>query len=118
MEQIYRIFAVSFIASLAALLLTAPQFIYAETDPEEMSLEHDILVIEGKVQDVSSENKTLTVKPNKAKAIVILMETETKTIGFNVLGELEKKQRIKVWYYMEEESYIAVKVEKFPDLGC
>jgi hypothetical protein len=123
MEAIMKIFISKYIGIfamiLASLLLVGPFMSIAQEDTTGMTLEHDFLLVEGKVSSVSIESNELTVKPNKGKKVMVLVDSETIFLGEAAsLLDIEKRQKVKVWYLTEGERNRAIKVEKIPKLGC
>ena len=78
----------------------------------------ETLTIKGKVRKISFEENTLLVKPDKGKSVRIIFHEQTKLVDFDSFEEIEKKKPVKVWYTVEGEDNIAVKIERLPEVGC
>ena len=84
---------------------------------EEMSQE-DRLYVRGLISEVEPAAMQITVRPLKGSQVIITVEPDTELHGFSNLGDLQKKQQVKVWYTVEGEKNRALRVEKMMDLGC
>ena len=100
------------------LVLLLPQSIAAQEELEERSVDQEFSFVEGKARAVSVENNIITVKPNKGKKVEIFIDLSTVFKGASSLEDIEKNNRVKVWYVLDGEGRKAVKVEKLPELGC
>lgn len=114
--NLFTLYAV--LAAFGFILLGAFTPPHALGESDQTLIEDQALVLQGKVREVSPENNELAVKPDKGEWITVVFDDFTKIIGFTALKELEKKQRVKVWYIIEGTKNKAVKVEKLPELGC
>ena len=114
--NVFTLYAV--LAAFGFVLLGAVIPPHALGEPDQTLIEDQALVIQGKVRSVAPETGELAVKPDKGERLTVVVDGYTKLQGFSALKELEKKQRVKVWYIVEGEKNKAVKVEKLPELGC
>ena len=102
---------------IGCLLFFWTSLVAAQNSTSEMSVD-EALFIQGSVKRISLEKKLITVKPSKEERIKIQVDEQTDFIGMSALEELEKGQRVKVWYIVIGDENRAVKVERLPDLGC
>ena len=84
---------------------------------EETSTD-DVIYMRGIVSRVSLEEMQIAVRPLKGKRVVITIDPDTLLEGIYQIDELEKKQQVKVWYSIQEETNKAIKIKKMMDLGC
>ena len=98
------------------LFFTVP-LLAAQNSTSEMSF-NEALFTEGVVKRISLKKKLITIKPSKAERVKIQIDEHTDFTGMSALEELEKGQRVKIWYTVIGEENRAVKVERLPDLGC
>ena len=84
---------------------------------EEASTD-DMMYIRGIVSKVSPEKMQIAVRPLKGKRVIISIDSDTLLEGISQIDELEKKQQVKVWYSIQEETKKAIKIKKMMDLGC
>ncbi len=84
---------------------------------EETSTD-DMIYMRGIVSRVSPEEMQIAVRPLKGKRVVITIDPDTLLEGISQIDELEKKQQVKVWYSIQEETNKAIKIKKMMDLGC
>lgn len=115
----YRILRQSvLIVFFGYIFLFLPHIAVAQEELEGRSVDQEFVLIEGKARTVSLENNTITVKPNKGRKIKIILDSATTFIGVSSLKEIEKANRVKVWYISDGGNKRALKIEKMPDLGC
>lgn len=96
-----------------------PYVVLAQEGSEGRSVDQEFVLVEGKVRNISLENYTITVKPNKGIKTKIVLDSATTFKGASSsLKDIEKANRIKVWYIFDGENKRALKIEKLPDLGC
>ena len=76
------------------------------------------LFIKGKVKKISFETNTILVKPKKGASVTINFNEQTTLKGVDHIQQIQKKHGLKIWYMVEGDSNIAVKIEKIPDVGC
>lgn len=104
-------------AIIACLLLFWSPLVVAQNSTSEISVD-EALFIQGIVKRISLEKKLITIKPSKAERVKIQLDEQTDFAGMTALEELEKGQRVKVWYTVIGDENRAVKVQRLPDLGC
>lgn len=101
------------------IFLLAPNNILAQEELEGRSVDQEFLLVEGKARAISLETNTLTVKPNKGKKMEFILDSATTFKGdVSSLKDIEKNNRLKVWYILDGDKKKALKIEKIPDLGC
>ncbi|NOQ45107.1 MAG: hypothetical protein GQ559_00260 [Desulfobulbaceae bacterium] len=105
------------ITLIGCLLLFWAPFVAAQAGSTEISVD-DALFVQGSVKRVVLETDIITVKSSKGERIKIHVDWQTGFVGMSSLEELEKGQRVKVWYTVAGDENKAVKVERLPDLGC
>ena len=99
------------------LLIFFTSFVSAENINSAMSI-NEILLIQGVVRRVAPEKNMLLVKVTQGEKIKIRVSQQTGFVDIVSLEELERGQRVKVWYTIIGEENMAVKVERLPELGC
>jgi predicted component of type VI protein secretion system len=90
----------------------------ASRETGEMAAGRESYLVQGVVQEISPAAGMLLVKPNKEKAVRLVIDQETSFAGVSSAAAIEKRQRVKAWYILDGEQNRAVKIEKMPDLGC
>ncbi|MBC8316681.1 MAG: hypothetical protein H8E41_02165 [Desulfobulbaceae bacterium] len=103
---------------LGLLLVAEWNTVFAEEGIGGRSVDQEFVLVEGKVRSIAIDDGTITVKPNKGKKVLVIIEPTTAYTGDASLGEIKKNDVVKVWYVVDGENNIAIKVEKLPDLGC
>lgn len=83
-----------------------------------MAAGQETYLVQGVVQEISPAAGMLLVKPNKEKAVQLVIDQETSFAGVSSAAAIEKRQRVKAWYILDGGQNRAVKIEKMPDLGC
>ena len=78
----------------------------------------EALYVRGKVKKISFETKTILIKPNKGASLSFTFHEQTTLKGFASFEEIKKKQPVRIWYTIDGENNMAVKVEKVLELGC
>lgn len=76
-----------------------------------------MLELEGKVSAYNVEQGLLTVRDKERVKHTFAIDWQTELVGFQGLGELEKRDELKIWYQGTAEPQ-AVKVEKKLEVGC
>lgn len=103
---------------LGIMFFAAGNIVFAEDAMDARSVDQEFVLVEGKVRSIVIEDGTITVKPNKGKKVRIITEPTTAYKGVSSLEEIKKNHVVKVWYVVDGENNIAVKIEKLPELGC
>ena len=106
---------------LVLLLLVLPVWAGAQGQSsevyDEMSTE-DRLYVRGLIRSVSVEKMEIAVRPLKGKRIIITLDPDTIMEGFEQIDELKKDQQVKVWYSIDNNINMAVRIKKMMELGC
>ena len=100
-----------------ALLLLFVPFASAENSNSAVSID-ETLLIQGVVRRVLPVENMLIIKISQGEKISIRVDPQTGFVDIVALEELERGQRVKVWYTIIGEKNRAVKVERLPELGC
>ncbi len=106
---------------LLLMLSLSPMFPHPSghaSDFYEETSTDDMIYMRGIVSRVSPEEMQIAVRPLKGKRVVITIDPDTLLEGISQIDELEKKQQVKVWYSIQEETNKAIKIKKMMDLGC
>lgn len=109
----------SFVAGLAllCLILVPAAPLFAAQYEEDVST-GEYLFLKGLVQNVSIEDRTVTLQQKRGPRLTIRITPDTEFEGVAKLEELRAKQEIKVWYRPEQDGNAGLKILKLPDLGC
>ena len=99
------------------LLLFFASLVTAENINSAVSVD-ETLLIQGVVRRVLPEENMILVKVSQGEKIKIRVSQQTGFVDIISLEELEKGQRVKVWYIPLGEENRAVKIERLPELGC
>jgi len=116
--QKYRMLIQSVLVVVFGYIVFLPHIVPAQESLEGRSADQEFVLIEGKARNISLENNTITVKPNKGKKIKIVLDLATTFKGASSLKDIQKPNLVKVWYILDGENKRALKIEKMPDLGC
>ena len=95
-----------------------PHVVLAQAGSKGRSVDQEFVLVEGKARAISLESNTITVKPNKGKRIEMVLDSATTFKGASSLQDIEKANRVKVWYILDGENKRVLKIEKLPELGC
>lgn len=106
------------IAVFGYIFLFLPHVVLAQEGLEGRSVDQEFVLVEGKARNISLKRNTITVKPNKGEKIKIVLDSATTFKGASSLKDIEKSNRVKVWYILDGENKRALKIEKLPELGC
>lgn len=72
----------------------------------------------GVVKKVSLQKGFLVLKSPDGKRQQVVFDEQTALKGVLLVEEIKPKQRIKVWYVLEDDLVKALKIEVMPELGC
>ena len=103
---------------LGVVFLLVQHTALAQDNLEGRSVDQEFVLVEGKARDISPEENTLTVKPRKGKKVKVVLDPSVSFKGASSLQDIEKANRVKVWYIIDGDYKRAFKVEKLPELGC
>lgn len=72
----------------------------------------------GVVTRITLGKATLVVKNSEGKRQSIFFTEQTQFKGVLLAEEIKVKQKVKVWYVLEDDKFKALKIEVMPELGC
>lgn len=112
-------FMIALLAGCISLLVSGAAWSQSQSSTNDSSGQRiEALSIKGKVKSVSLETKTILIKPKKGATLNISFNEQTTLIAFDSFDDIKEKQSVTVWYTVEGENNIAVKIEKAPETGC
>ena len=112
-------FIIALLAGCISLLVSGAAWSQSQSSTNDSSGQRiEALSIKGKVKSVSLETKTILIKPKKGATLNISFNEQTTLIAFDSFDDIKEKQSVTVWYTVEGENNIAVKIEKAPETGC
>jgi len=50
--------------------------------------------------------------------VSVAIDVNTALVGYSSLQEIEKDQGVKIWYSVEADKKIAIKIERKIEVGC
>jgi hypothetical protein len=107
------------LAFFAALFFFIPcNAIAAEADNSEVSSSVETQLIEGKVKRFDPEKQTVLLQLKNRDKVTILLDWNTKLVGYESSKEIEKGHKVKIWYSGNGKTAKAVKIEKKIMVGC
>lgn len=106
----------SFIVSLIVPLTFLFFFLSAHISVAEVGFDTPPLV--GVVKSLSLTDQTMVMKTDQSKRQLIVLTDQTTFKGVMVAEEIKAKQKVKVWYVIEDNLFKALKIEVMPELGC
>jgi len=119
MKHINRRIITPFLVLFVTLLLTFSSNSFATGDPMEgVSQSTDIQLVEGKIKRYNPEDQSLVLQMKNGKKLTIMLDWNTSLIGYDSPQEIEKKQKVKIWYSGVSPHCTAVKIEKKLMVGC
>lgn len=112
-------FMIALLAGCISLLVSGVAWSQSQNSTNDSSGQSiEALSIKGKVKSVSPETKTMLIKPKKGASLHITFNEQTTLIAFDSFDDIKEKQSVTIWYTVEGENNIAVKIEKAPETGC
>ena len=112
-------FMIALLAGCISLLVSGVAWSQSQNSTNDSSGQRvEALSIKGKVKSVSLETKAMLIKPKKGATLHITFNEQTTLIAFDSFDDIKEKQSVTIWYTVEGENNIAVKIEKAPDTGC
>lgn len=112
-------FIIALLAGCISLLVSGAAWSQSQNSTNDNSRQSiEALSIKGKVKSVSLETKTILIKPKKGATLNIFFNEQTTLIAFDSFDDIKEKQSVTIWYTVEGENNIAVKIEKAPETGC
>ena len=98
--------------------LFIPSLSFAVNDTAAISVNQATLTAQGKVERYNHKKQLITLKTSKGEKMSMVIGWNTALVGYSSLQEIEKEQGIKIWYTIEVEKKIAIKIERKLDVGC
>ncbi|MEN8256776.1 MAG: hypothetical protein ABFS09_02835 [Thermodesulfobacteriota bacterium] len=80
--------------------------------------QEDVLSINGVVKEILLIERSLIVKPKEGKRHKIVFTEQTVFKGVAGAGNIEVKQKVRIWYVRENDLLKALKIKVMPELGC
>ncbi|MEN8141172.1 MAG: hypothetical protein ABFR97_08130 [Thermodesulfobacteriota bacterium] len=99
------------------LVLLSAVIVHAEASGSSVPAK-EIIEIEGVVRQVSPDKNILRVKVVKGEKVKLRLYRQTDFVGLASLAELERGDRVRVWYREVAGENMVEKIEKLPALGC
>ncbi len=114
-RNIKNIFILSFIV---CLLFIIPSLASAVSDAAVHSSTQSVLAVQGKVKNFDQESQVLRLKTSKGNEMSVAIDVNTALVGYSSLQEIEKDQGVKIWYSLQADKKIAIKIERKIEVGC
>ncbi|MEA3469873.1 MAG: hypothetical protein U9R57_16855 [Thermodesulfobacteriota bacterium] len=119
MKQINRKMITRFLVLFSVLLFLIPGYSFATAEnSEEVTKNADTLLVEGKIKRFNQEQQSIVLQVKKGKKMTILWDWNTTLVGYSSPQEIEKGQKVKIWYSSNDQKLTAVKIEKKLVVGC
>lgn len=103
---------------VCSFFLFIPSLSVAVTDATAVDATQAILTAQGKVKSFDLENQVILIKTSKGEKVSIALNGETALVGYTSLQEIKSKHGVKIWYAVEQDKKVAVKIEKKLEVGC
>lgn len=100
------------------VFLIIPSFASAVEDTAISSDSQIALITQGKVKNFNPKNQLLLLKTNKGERMSIVVDWNTALIGYSTPQEIEKDQKVTIWYSLKADKKIAIKIEQKLVTGC
>ncbi len=104
--------------TLLGSLLFANVSAYATQHETNQTTINKVFITQGIVRRISLNDNEITVKPHKEPQVTIKVDGKTTFFRMFSLQDLEKYQRVRVWFTVIGERKRAIKIEKLPQVGC
>lgn len=119
MKQINRKMTALFFVLLGVLLFLIPGNSFAAAEnSEEVTENAATLLVEGKIRRFNQEQQNVVLQVKKGEKMTILWDWDTTLVGYSSPQEIEKGQKVKIWYSSNDQKLTAVKIEKKLVVGC
>lgn len=115
-KQSMKIFCI--VTLVCSFFLFIPSLSVAVTDAKAVDATEAILTTQGKVKSFDQENQVILIKTSKGEKVSIALSGDTALVGYSSLQEIKSKQGVKIWYAVEQDKKVAVKIEKKLEVGC
>ncbi len=106
----------TFILSSIVVMTISFLFLSAKIAVAEEEFEYAPLV--GEVKSLSLTDHTMVIKTDQSKRQLVVLTDQTTLKGVMLAEEIKAKQKVKVWYVIEDNLFKALKIEVMPELGC
>lgn len=90
----------------------------AEENNNKVTENGDSLLVEGKIKRFNQEQQSVVLQVKKDEKMTILWDWNTTLVGYASPQEIEKGQKVKIWYSSNNQKLTAVKIEKKLIVGC
>lgn len=119
MKQLILKRSVLYCTIFAFLFLLVPGTVSAVAGQGEgVTSSTKLLVIEGQVKRFNPEKLSVVVKLKNGDKVKVWLDWNTTLVGYDSTDQIERKQKVKVWYSEQEGMLKAVKFEKKLMVGC
>lgn len=119
MKQINRKTITLFLVLFGVLLFLIPENLLATAKTNEGVTENTVTqLVEGKIKRFNQEQQSVVLQVKKDEKMTILWDWNTTLVGYASPQEIEKGQKVKIWYSSNNQKLTAVKIEKKLIVGC
>ena len=115
-EQRVKCFSIATL--VCSFFLFIPSLSVASTASKAVDATETILTTQGKVKSFDQEKQVILLKTSKGEKMSIALSGDTALVGYASLQEIESKHGVKIWYAVEQDKKVAVKIEKRIEVGC
>ncbi len=100
-------------------MLMLPSSVFsAENTENTVSTASELVLIEGKVRRFDQENQSLQLQLKGGDKVTVRVDWSTALVGYSSPTEIEKGNKVKIWYHEAGTGSTAVKIEKKLMVGC
>ncbi len=100
-------------------MLTTPSAGFSVDNTEStVSAVSGLVLIEGKVRRFDPEKQSLQLQLKGGDKITVQIDWSTALVGYSSPTEIEKGNKVKIWYHDAASGSTAVKIEKKLTVGC
>lgn len=111
--------SVLYCAIVAVLFILLPGTVSAaEGQGDSVTSGTEVLVIEGKVRLFNPEKLSIVIQLKNGDKVKVWLDWNTTLVGYDSTDQIERKQKVKVWYSKQEGMLKVVKLEKKLMVGC
>ena len=103
---------------VCSFFLLIPQLSFAANETETVAAAQTILTTQGKVKNFDPEKQVILIKTSKGEKMSIALSGDTALVGYSSLQEIKNKHGVKIWYAVDQDKKVAVKIEKKIEVGC
>ncbi len=106
-------------AIFALLFMLLPSTVSAvESQGNGITSSTELLMIEGQVKLFNPEKLSVVVKLKNGDKVKVWLDWNTTLVGYDSPDQIERKQKVKVWYSEQGGMLKAMKFEKKLMVGC